>query len=108
MQERSPILQKRTLAKVSSYEYNHIMSMKKRLQVPITSGEEKLFKSAAQVYSIPAAEWARRVLRKAAERDLATDLVLDPLEAVKRLGELNAPVADVSQMSEESLKGRIK
>lgn len=84
------------------------MSMKKRLQVPITASEERLFKSAAKVYEIPAAEWARRVLRKAAERDLSADVVLDPLEALEKLSKLNAPVSDLPRMIEESLKGRLK
>ena len=84
------------------------MSMKKRLQIPITPSEEKLFKSVAEVYSIPAAEWARRVLRKAAERDLAADLVMNPLEAVKALGKLDAPISDLPKMIEQSLKGRVK
>lgn len=84
------------------------MSMKKRLQVPISPQEEKLFKSAARVYAIPAAEWARRVLRKAAERDLAADTVLDPLEAVKKIAALNAPIDELHKLTEQSLKGRLK
>ena len=84
------------------------MSMKKRLQVPLTLSEDRLFQSAAKIYALSAAEWARRVLRKAAERDLSAEVVLDPLDAVKKLGTLNGPVGEVDIMIDESLHGRLK
>ena len=84
------------------------MSIKKCLQVPVSNTEDRLFRSAAKIYAISAAEWARRVLRKAAEMDLSTELRLDPLEAVERLSAINAPVGDVDTMIEESLRGRLK
>jgi hypothetical protein len=82
--------------------------MSKRLQIPVSSEDEKLIKSVAKTYKISAAEWARRVLRKAASRDLATTLTLDPQTAVQQLASLNAPVADVQELIEQSIKGRLK
>lgn len=84
------------------------MSMIKRLQVPVTEIEDELFKKAARIYSISAAEWARRVLRKAAERDISADVVMDPLEAVRAIGKLNASVDSVSTMKEQSVRGRLR
>ena len=84
------------------------MSMNKRLQVPMTKEDEKLIKSAAKIYDISASEWARRILRKAAERDTAADLVIDPLEAVNRMSKMSAPIDSVKKMKAQSLKGRLK
>ena len=83
------------------------MSMNKRLQIPVSPSDEKLFKSAAKVYQISAAEWARRVLRTAAQNDTPSDLKLSPSEALKRLSLLSAPVSDIDQMITESTKGRL-
>lgn len=83
------------------------MSMIKRLQIPLSGEEDKLFKAAAKVYQISAAEWARRVLRKAAERDLSSDVVMDPLKAVEQIAAMKAPVASIRKMKEQSIKGRL-
>lgn len=82
--------------------------MSRKFQIPLFESDETLFKKAAKIYNIPAAEWARRVLRKAAERDLATDLVLDPLSAVKKLSSLKAPIHSIAKMKEQGIKGRLK
>ncbi len=92
----------------SSYSYyTHIMSMTKRLQIPLTGEEDKLFKSVAKVYEISAAEWARRVLRKAAERDLSTDIIMDPLEAIEKIAAMKGPITTTKKMKEQSIKGRL-
>lgn len=81
--------------------------MTRRLQVTMSVDEEKKFRKAAKLYNISAAEWARRILRKAADRDLAADVVVDPLEAVRTLGNLNAPIDTVATMKRQSTKGRL-
>ena len=87
-------------------EYTHTMSMSKRLQIPISSTEERTFQSAAKIYNISTAEWARRILRKAAERDLSSDIKMTPIEAVEMIAQLNAPVDSVKAMKRQSIKGR--
>ena len=82
------------------------MSKNRRLQIPVSLEDESLFKSAAQVYNIPAAEWARRVLKKAAIRDLSSEVILDPISAVAAISQLNAPVDSVSVMKSQSFKGK--
>jgi len=84
------------------------MSMSKRFQIPVSREDEKLIQSAAKIYKISAAEWARRVLRKAAERDLSCDMVMSPLEALQVISKLDAPVADVQTMINQSVKGRLR
>ena len=80
----------------------------KKLQIPMSDTEESMVRKAAQIYHVTTAEWARRVLRKAAERDLAAEVVLDPMDAVLMLSKLQAPVSEPEQMKQESLSGRYK
>lgn len=84
------------------------MSKIKRLQVPVSDKEEKLFRAAAKIYKISTAEWARRIMSKAAERDLSTSVVMDPLDAVREISNINAPVGDVETMKKQSIDGRLR
>jgi len=84
------------------------MTTRKRFQIPVLAEEMKLVKDAAKLYQIPAAEWARRVLTRAAERDLTTAERQTPKQAVAKIGKLNAPIDSLERMIEESLAGRLK
>lgn len=85
------------------------MTKAKRLQVPISAAVERMIRSAAKVYKISTAEWARRILSKAAARDTATSVVMDPLEAVRAIGALDLPVSDdPKKMTQEAIKGRLR
>lgn len=84
------------------------MAKNRKLQVPVTELEISRYQAAARIYNISAAEWARRILEKAADRDLSSAISLDPITALKKLASINAPVGDIETMREESLKGRLK
>lgn len=60
--------------------------MTKRLQIPVSELECSYFQAAARRAGMPRAEWARRQLRV--------------------IKSLNAPVAPVETMIEESIAGR--
>lgn len=81
------------------------MSMSKRLQIPVSDGESAFFQAAARRAGLPVAEWARRQLRRNAEETLGTRR-MSPLEAWELLTSLDAPVAPVEVMIEESIRGR--
>ena len=84
-----------------------IMSMTKRIQIPVTEAERQYLKAAAQKANLPLAEWARRELRRRA----AEQLGLEPVtvaEALEALFSLEGPVADVETMIEESIAGRFR
>jgi hypothetical protein len=81
------------------------MSMAKRLQIPVSEQEYSHFQVAARRAGLPLAEWARRRLREGAEETLG-GAPLGPKEALAFLKSLNAPVAPVEKMIEESVTGR--
>jgi hypothetical protein len=81
------------------------MSMTKRLQIPVSDQECSHFQSAARRAGLPLSEWARRQLRKKAEETLG-GVTLGPREALALIKSLNAPIASVETMIEESVAGR--
>jgi hypothetical protein len=81
------------------------MSMTKRLQIPVSDQESSRFQAAARRAGLPVAEWARRQLRSKADEALG-GASLSPREAVALLKALEAPVASVEVMIEESIAGR--
>lgn len=81
------------------------MSMNKRIQVPVEEAEADQFRRAARRAGLPLAEWARRLLRAGAERELGAG-ARTPREALEAMFALDAPVADIETMIEESLRGR--
>ena len=83
------------------------MSKNRRLQIPVSPEEEALYKKAAKVFEVSTAEWVRRVLRKAAHRDIAVEQQLDPLEAIEKLANLKGPISEIQKMKQESIKGRL-
>ncbi len=87
--------------------YSIHMSMSKRVQIPISDSEEQLLKTAAKRQGLSLAEWARGHLKAKAQESLGAQKI-SPLEAIKVLSELNAPIDSVEVMKEQSLKGRYK
>lgn len=81
------------------------MSMNKRLQVPVEEAEADLFRRAARRAGLPLAEWVRRLLRDAAARELGPKARTPP-EALAALCSLEASVADVDTLIEQSTRGR--
>lgn len=82
-----------------------LMSMTKRLQIPISEQECFHLQAAARRAGLPLAEWARRQLRKKADEALG-GAELSPREALDLLKSLDAPVGPVDAMIEESVAGR--
>ncbi len=80
------------------------MSMTKRLQIPISEQECSYLQAAARRAGMPLAEWARRQLREKADQTLRGSV--GPREALDSLKGLDAPVASVETMIQESLSGR--
>jgi uncharacterized protein (DUF1778 family) len=81
------------------------MSMRKRLQIPVGDQERSRFQAAARRAGLPLAEWARRQLREKAGEVLG-QTALDPRQALALLETLEAPVAPVERMVDESVAGR--
>ena len=84
-----------------------IMSMTKRIQIPVTEAERQYLKAAAQKANLPVAEWARRELRRKADEVLGQQPVTVE-QALEALFSLEGPVADVETMIEESIAGRLE
>ncbi len=82
-----------------------IMSMNKRLQIPIDERERSYLQAAARRADLPLAEWARRQLRAKADEVMAGS-ALSPSEALAQLKALAAPVGPVEAMIDESITGR--
>ena len=82
-----------------------LMSMTKRIQIPVGDQDSSHFQAAARRAGLPLAEWARRHLREKADEALS-GAPLSPLEALALLASLEAPVAPVRTMIEESVAGR--
>jgi hypothetical protein len=81
--------------------------MTKRIQIPVTEAEREQLKAAARKENLPLAEWARRELRSRAERTLGADPDT-PEQALERLFAIEGPVAEVEEMIEESVAGRLR
>lgn len=81
------------------------MSMTRRIQIPVGDQECSHFQAAARRAGLPLAEWARRQLREKADEVLGR-AALSPREALALLERLEAPVAPVETMIEESVAGR--
>jgi hypothetical protein len=81
------------------------MSMTKRIQIPVGEQDGWLFQAAARKAGLPLAEWARRHLREKADQVLGS-AALSPREALALLESLEAPIAPVEIMIEESISGR--
>jgi hypothetical protein len=79
--------------------------MTKRIQIPVGDQECSHFQAAARRAGLPLAEWARRQLREKADEALGR-AALGPREALALLKTLEAPVAPVETMVEESVAGR--
>lgn len=84
---------------------NKLIFMTKRLQIPVSEQECSNLQAAARRAGLPLAEWARRQLRDKAKETLV-GAVLDPREALALIKTLDAPVAPVETMIEESVTGR--
>jgi hypothetical protein len=82
-----------------------LMSMTKRIQIPVGEQDSARFQAAARRAGLPLAEWARRQLREKAEETLRGTR-LAPREALAQLSSLNAPVGPVETLIEESVAGR--
>ena len=83
-----------------------VMSMTKRIQIPVTEAERQYLKAAAQKANLPLAEWARRELRRMADELLGQQPVTGE-QALEALFSLEGPVTDVEKMIEESIAGRL-
>ena len=73
--------------------------MSRRLQVQISPNLDAQLSHAAKSMRMSKSEWVRRVLEERLQRRASSD----PLA---RLGELNAPTADIDQMLAEIGVGR--
>jgi len=83
-----------------------LMSMTKRIQIPVGDQECSHLQAAARRAGLPLAEWARRQLREKADEVLGRG-ELGPHEALALLKGLEAPIAPVVEtMIEESIVGR--
>jgi hypothetical protein len=83
------------------------MTMTKRIQVPIDEPDLALIKAAAARSGVTLAEWARRLLREEARRSVGARHAT-PTDALAALFALDAPVAEVETMIEESVRGRLR
>jgi hypothetical protein len=78
--------------------------MTKRLQIPVSDQEYFQFQAAARRVGLPLAQWVRRQLREKAAEALG-GASLSPREALAWLKTLEAPIAPVEVMVEESTTG---
>lgn len=62
------------------------MSMSKRFQIPSNDEDQKLYREAAKRAKLSAAEWARRILRAQAQKDLKKETFADLLDELATLG----------------------
>ena len=83
------------------------MTMTKRIQIPVEEPELPLVKAAAARSGLPLAEWARSILGEEARRELG-EIDLDPRHALELLFSMDAPVADIDTMIEDSVTGRLR
>ena len=68
--------------------------MSKRLQIPASPKDHRLFQSAARRAGLSAAEWARRLLRREAEREIqgkSWDQLFSELHAIPDPGNWETP-----------------
>ena len=81
------------------------MSTTKHLQIPVSEQEYSRIQAAALHAGLPLSEWARRQLQAKAEETLG-GVFLGPREALALIKSLDAPVAPLEGMMEESVSGR--
>ncbi|HYL05076.1 MAG TPA: hypothetical protein VE075_03500 [Thermoanaerobaculia bacterium] len=81
--------------------------MSKRIQIPVGEQDCSQFQAAARRAGLPLAEWARRQLREKADEVLGRE-ALSPYEALARLKELEAPIAPIEKMLDESQVSWVK
>jgi hypothetical protein len=81
------------------------MSTTRYLQIAISDHERFHFQAAARRAGLPLAEWARLHLREKADEMMDT-AALDPYGALALLKSLDAPIAPVETLIEESVAGR--
>jgi hypothetical protein len=81
--------------------------MNKRIQIPITESEARLFQVAAKKTGLSLAEWARQLMKAKATETMGP-IKKTPEAALQALFEINAPVDDVQVMINQSFKGRYK
>ena len=68
--------------------------MSKRFQIPASTKDHRLFQSAARRAGLPAAEWARRLLRREAEREIqgkSWDSLFSELHEIQDPGDWEVP-----------------
>jgi len=63
------------------------MSMSKRFQIPSDEQDQKLFREAAHRAGLPAAEWARRILRAQARKELKGATFQEWFSELQKIGE---------------------
>jgi hypothetical protein len=83
------------------------MSKPVRVQIPVSETDDALFKAAARKAGLPLAEWARVHLRERATTELE-HATMTPKEAFEAICSLDAPVADVDTMLDESTRDRYR
>jgi len=83
------------------------MSMSKRIQIPISESEARLYQIAAKKTGLSLAEWARQLMKAKATETMGPSKK-SPEAALKALFEINAPVDDVEVMISQSFKGRYR
>lgn len=81
--------------------------MSKRIQIPISESEARLFKASAKKTGLSLAEWARRLMKAKAQESMGP-LKKTSEAALKSLFAINAPIDDVEVMIGQSFKGRYK
>ena len=84
-----------------------LMTMTRRIQIPIEEPDLALVRAAALQARRPLAEWARGVLRDEARQRLGESR-LEPTRALEQLFGAEAPVTDVESMTEQSVAGRLR
>lgn len=64
-----------------------LMSMSKRFQIPSDDQDQRLYREAAKKQGVPAAEWARRILREQARKELSETTFGDLMKHLESFGE---------------------
>ena len=83
------------------------MSKSSRIQIPVDEEEAQVFKAAARRARLPLATWARRLLRDQARQQLSQP-ARSPLAALEDVLSLEAPIAGIDTMIEQSYDDRYR